>query len=276
MNVTKANGTRQPFDKNKIISTCIRMGASRRAAESIAETVETRVYEGIETRKILTIIRRQLCKYVPSIRCHIDLRRALSLMKPKPDFERFVRLLLKEQCYEVTPTRIIKGKCVEHEVDAIASKDGKTFIVEVKHHSNYHTPTGLDVGRIARAVFEDVTEGFAAGMNSLKIDGTIIVCNTKLSEHAKAYAECRGILHFGWKSPPDQGLRTIIERKKLYPLTFLKDLNVGTRRKFETAGIILLRELVKERIEDLSERTRLPKSALGKIIRDAREILSKK
>jgi len=46
--------------------------------------------------------------------------------------------------FEVTPNRLLVGRCVEHEVDAIAKKDGITFFVEAKHHSMYHTLTGLD------------------------------------------------------------------------------------------------------------------------------------
>ena len=109
------------------------------------------------------MIFRLMPKYKPLIKYQIDLRRALSLINPAPDFERFIQILLAEHGYKVTPNQIIKGKCVEHEVDAIASKNGKTYIVEIKHHYKYHTPTSLDVSRISRAVFEDVTEGYEHG-----------------------------------------------------------------------------------------------------------------
>lgn len=275
MYVTKADRTRQPFNKAKIVGTCVRMGASRRVAAKVAEAVEARVYDGIETNKILRIIHQQLGKYVPSVRFHIDLRRALSLIRPTPDFERFIRILLREHDYEVSPNQIIKGKCVEHEIDAIARKDGKTFLVEVKHHSNHHTPAGLDVVRIARAVLEDAVEGFEAGLNSLKIDGIIIVCNTKLSKHAREYAECRGILYISWKLPLDNSLRMMIENKKLYPLTFLKNLNMGTRRKLELAGTLLVKELVEEQPSELSKRTGISIDTLRQMRHDAREILSR-
>lgn len=169
--VRKADGTKQLFDRAKVVRTCRRMGATREVAEAIARKVERNIYDDIESRKILQMIFRQLSKYRPAVKHQIDLRKALSLMNPKPDFERFIQILLGEHGYEVTPNRIIRGKCVEHEVDAVARKNGETYIVEVKHHYNDHTPTGLDVSRIARAVFEDVTEGFKLGFNNLKIDG---------------------------------------------------------------------------------------------------------
>jgi len=270
--VTKADGTKQLFDREKVVRTCLRMGANREVAEKIAEKIEMNIYDGIETRRILQMIFRQLSKHKPAIKHLIDLRRALSLMKPKPDFERFIQILLSEHGYEVTPNQIIRGKCVEHEVDAIASKNDVKYIVEVKHHYNHHTLTGLDVSRIARAVIEDVNEGYELGLNKLKIDKVMIVCNTKLSEHAKRYAECRGIDHIGWSSPPDRDLQTMIEKKKLYPITYLKGLKTATKEKLSSSGIILLRQLTKNP-EELRRETGINKKTLQLIIRNARTIL---
>jgi HJR/Mrr/RecB family endonuclease len=272
--VTKADGTKQLFDREKVARTCLRMGATREIAEEIAEKIEMNIYDGIETRKILRMIFRRLSRYKPAIKHQIDLRKALSLMKPKPDFERFIQILLSEHGYEVTPNQIIRGKCVEHEVDAIARKNGKTYIVEVKHHFSYHTPTGLDVSRIARAVFEDVAEGFKLGLNNLKIDEIMIVCNTKFSEHAKRYAQCRGIHHIGWSSPPDHGLQTMIEEKKLYPITYLKGLNTATKEKLASAGIVLLKQLTAKNPEEVRRETGISKETLELIIKKARTILS--
>lgn len=252
----------------------MRMSATREIAEAIAEKIEMNIYDGIETRKILQMIFKQLSKYKPEIKHQVDLRKALSLMKPTPDFERFVRILLSEHGYEVAQNQIIRGKCVEHELDAIARKNGETYIVEVKHHFSYHTSTGLDVSRIARAVFEDVTEGFKLGLNNLKIDKAMIVCNTKLSKHAKRYAECRGIHHIGWSSPPNHDLQTMIEEKKLYPITYLKGLNTATKKKLAFAGIILLKQLTAKNPEELRRDTGIHKETLKLIIKKARAILS--
>lgn len=272
--VTKADGTKQLFDREKVIKTCLRMGATREIAERIVEKIEIKIYDGIETRKILNMIFRQLRKYRPAIKHQIDLRKALSLMKPKPDFERFVQILFKEHGYRVSPNQIIAGKCTEHEVDAVVTKDGETYIIEVKHHFKYHTPTGLDVSRIARAVFEDVTEGFKLGLNNLRIDKAMIVCNTKLSEHSKRYAKCRGIHHIGWSSPSNRDLQTMIEEKKLYPITYLKGLNITTRNRLTSAGIILLRHLITNDVEKLRRDTGISRETLKMAINRAKTILS--
>jgi hypothetical protein len=272
--VKKADGSRQLFDREKIVRTCLRMGANRHIAEEVADKIETGIYDGIETEKILKKIFRLLSRYQPILKHLADLRKGLSLMNPKPEFERYVQIVLSQNGYEVTPSQIIRGRCVEHEVDAIARKDGTTCFVEVKHHYNYHTPTGLDESRIARAVLEDVTEGFELGLSNLKMDGAMIVCNTKYSDHARRYGECRGILQIGWSSPPYHGLQEMIEEKKLHPITCLKDLTKETREKLTSAGIILIKQLVEEDPEEIARRAGMPYGSVESIIEKAKACTS--
>jgi len=272
--VAKADGSRQLFDREKIVRTCLRMGANRHIAEEIADKIETRIYDGIETEEILKKIFRLLRRYRPLIRHLTDLRKSLSLMNPKPEFESYVQLVLRENGYEVTPSQLIRGRCVEHEVDAIARKDDLAYFVEVKHHYNYHTPTGLDESRIARAVLEDVTEGYELGLNNLRIDRAMIVCNTKYSDHAKRYGECRGILQIGWSSPPYHGLQEMIEENKLHPVTCLKALAKETREKLTSAGIILVKQLVEEDPKEIATRTGMPYESLEPMIEKAKTCAS--
>ena len=274
--VTKANGKNEAFSKWKVVRTCLRLGATQETAKTIADEIESRLYEGITTRTILQMIYRRLKKRKPVMKLQTDLRRSLSLLRSAPDFEQYIHILLAEHGYEVTPNQIIRGKCVEHEVDAIAQKNGKTCIVEVKHHYKYHTPTSLDVTRISRAVFEDLTEGHQLGHNNLKIDYAMIVCNTKLSEHAKRYANCRNIKHISWSSPPKQDLQTMIETKKLYPITILKGLNTNTLNKLTSNKIIMLKQLTERTIPDLRRQTVIPKEKLRSMVDSAKAILSGK
>ncbi|MCW4020443.1 MAG: restriction endonuclease [Candidatus Bathyarchaeota archaeon] len=269
--VTKADGSKQLFDREKVVRTCLRMGASRDVAEEVAGKVEMRVYDGIATEKILQMIFRLLRKYKPRIRHLIDLRKALASMASKPDFELFVQSVLGENGFEVSPNRNVRGRCVEHEVDAIARKNGVTYFVEVKHHSNFHVPTGLDESRIARAVLEDVTEGYELGLNDLKVDRAMIVTNTKFSNHAKQYAECRGIVQVGWSSPLEGSLQDMIEAKKLYPVTCLKGLKANMRNRLSSAGIVFLEELAEGNLAELKQSTGLSTRSLELVIEKAKE-----
>jgi hypothetical protein len=250
------------------------MGATQGVAEAIADEIESRLYDGITTRRILQMVYNRLKRHRPVMKLQIDLRRSLSILRSAPDFERYIQLLLREHGYEVTSNQIIRGRCVEHEVDAVARNDGKTCIVEVKHHYKYHTPTSLDVSRISRAVFEDLTEGYQLGHNKLKIDYALIVSNTKLSEHAKRYADCRGISHISWSSPPNHDLQTMIEEKKVYPVTIVRGLSATTRNKLTSNGIILLKQLTEKNIVELRRQTGISKQKLVPLVDSARAILS--
>ena len=267
--VTKADGTRQLFDREKVVRTCLRMGASRKIADAVAERVEKRLYDGIQTSKILQMTFRLLRSYKPAIKHVLDLRRGLSLMDSKPEFEIFVQLLLAHNGFEVSPNRIVAGKCVAHEVDAIARKGGVTYFVEAKHHVNYHTPTGLDESRIARAILEDVTEGFQCGKCDLKIDGAMIVTNTRYSEHARRYGKCRNILQIGWNSPANLSLQSMIEEKNLYPLSCLRGLKRETKTKLVNSRIVLIKQLLEEKPSTLARKTGIQKETLKQIIEKA-------
>ncbi|MEM5882999.1 MAG: restriction endonuclease [Candidatus Aenigmatarchaeota archaeon] len=271
--VIKADGRKEEFKKEKVVRTCLRIGVSQEQAELVAREIEKRIYEGIETRKILRMIFKFSQKFKPEIKYQIDLREAISLLSPKPDFERFVHLLLKEYGYEVIPNQIVEGYCVDHEIDGIAKKDDQIFLIEIKHHFNHHTYTGKDVFLEAQAILEDIKEGRKMGKNSLDFNKILIICNTKFSEHAKKYALCKGIDFIGWKYPEEKGLERLIEEKKLYPITILKDLDEKSRKKFSSVGIVLLKQLLEESPEELRKKTNIQKKKLKIFIEKAKKIL---
>jgi hypothetical protein len=179
-------------------------------------------------------------------------------MDSKPEFETFVRILLSENGFEVTGNQILQGSCIEHEVDAIARKDDETFFVEAKHHVGYHTLTGLDESRIAYAVLEDITDFVNKGKSSFRVNHAMIVTNTRYSEHARRYGDCKNILQIGWDSPKDCSLQSMIERRKLYPLSCLKGLKHDTRIRLVDCGIVIIKQLTEEDPEKLSKDASLP------------------
>jgi hypothetical protein len=245
------------------------MGANRRIAEEVALRVERSVYDGMSTSKVLQLTVRLLRGYKPAIRHFLDLRRGLSLMDSKPEFEVFVQVLLGNSGFEVSPNMILAGRCVEHEVDAIAKRDGVTFFVEAKHHVNYHTLTGLDESRIARAILEDVSEGFELGSCRVKIDRAMIVTNTRYSEHARRYGKCRNIVQIGWNSPVGLSLQSMIEENNLYPISCIRGLKRETRTKLVTKRIVLIKQLLEEKPSTLARETGIPKETLKQLITKA-------
>ncbi len=253
--VIKADGTRQPYDRHKVMRTARNYGVPEEYIVEVAAEIDRHLYDGIRTREILRLIHTVARRYQPAVEDRTNVRRAIGLFRPKPDFELYVQALLAGSGYEVGEGRILQGRCGEHEVDAIARKDGITYFVEVKHHHNHHRMTGLDEGRIARAIVEDVQEGYKAGRNHFTVDKAMIVSNTKLSSHAKRYAACWDIKHIGWDNPAEENIASMVADKKLCPITLIKGVNTSMRKNLVHAGIVTVGHLLEHSPRQLAEMT---------------------
>ncbi|WOX56342.1 MULTISPECIES: restriction endonuclease [unclassified Methanoculleus] len=271
--VTKADGGLQPFDRRKVQRTLRNLGLSTENADRISGEIEESVPDGIATAAVLRMIHARARTVRPAVRHRTNLRRALALLRPKPDFEEFVRVLLREHGYQVETGCILAGRCGEHEVDAIAHKDGDTIFVEVKHHASPHRMTGLDEGRIARAIVEDLQEGFRSGRCAVSIDGALIVCNTKLSEHAKRYATCRGIGHIGWDYPEEKNLRAMIEETQSYPVTIVSGVGPSIYSRLAAAGVLTAKQVAYGDATTISRDAGIPLREVLLIAGRARAIL---
>ena len=272
VSVTKVNGELQHFDREKVIRTCLRLQCSREYADNVADRIQSKLYEGITTREILRMIYRYSAERRPQVRYEVDLRKAISLLRSKPDFEQFIARLLSEYGYNVTGPQIVRGRCVEHEIDAAAGIDGGIVYVEVKHHIWPHTYNGKDIFLQAQATLEDLVNGYESGFNKIRFNKAMVICNTKLSDHAIRYADCAQIEYICWKSPKDNSLEKLVEDKRLYPITVLKTLDSRTEARFGDAGIVLLSELLHLDVEELSVRTKVSKDKIRKLVKRAQDI----
>lgn len=267
--VVKWDGRREAFQTEKVERTLLRLGAPLDVAEKIAGQIEQEVYEGISTQKILDMAYDRLEEHKPEVKLRRDFRAALAEMRSVPDFEEYVRIVLRAHGYKVSSNRVIEGFCVSHEIDGIAEKDGKILYLEVKHHSDPHVYTPFDVTLAVKAKWDDMKKGSKKGLNDQPFDGVLIVCNTKLTEHARKYANCVGICHLGWNEPFGHGFEKLIEEKNLYPVTILKSLTEEERINLLDAGILTLRQLI---IEGLAE-LKISKIRRTKLYEEAKRIL---
>ena len=270
--VTKADGSKQPFDKQKIINTCLRLQATLEQAQSIADKIEARAYDGIPTKKILQMIFLYMKKYRPAIVYQIDLRQAIAMLRSKPDFEIFAAKLFEAMGYVVETNLIIQGRCVEHEIDVVARKEEEVILVEVKHHVNHHTYSGLDVFLQLNSTLEDLREGYEIGKNNFRFTKAILICNTKVSEHAKRYALCKGLEFIAWKFPPEKGLERIIEEYKLYPITFLKEIERNEAYKLADVDVVIVKQLLDD-VEKISRKSGIGKNRILQLQKAAKIVL---
>jgi hypothetical protein len=241
INVVKWDGQFEPYNREKVRSTLIKYGLTETDISRVLNEIEEELYDGIPTKEVYNLIEAKT-KSRPRI-LKRDLRSALGELKSKPDFEVFIQQLLKKLDYNVTDERVIRGRCVEHEIDGVAEKDGKLYYIETKHHSKTHIKTPFIHTLAAKSKLDDIRNGFLEGKNDYDFERVILLCNTKLTSHANRYAECVGIQHVGWKTP-DGGLEQLIRKTKTYPVTIIKSATKSEKQRLSEANIVTLDDLI--------------------------------
>jgi Holliday junction resolvase len=269
--IVKASGETEKFDSEKIKRTCMKAGASEELANKIAKEVENKSYDGISTKEILHIALSLLKKEKPMVAARYDLKGAIFRLGPAGfTFEHLVAEIFKEYEYGTKVHTIIRGGCVSHEIDIIATKENNNYMVECKYHNIPGVYTGLREALYTYARFLDLQDGFKSGL-CRKFNQPWLVCNTKFSEDAVQYANCKDMRLIGWNYPANQGLEYMIEKNKLYPITMLRKLDGESLEKLANANLLLIKDLVRINIKEISEITKIPKNKLKILSDEARE-----
>ena len=272
MFVVKASGEFEKFDSNKIKRTCIKAGCTEELANKIAREVEKKSYDGISTRDILHITLSLLKKTRPEAAARYDLKGSIFRLGPAGFiFEELVGEIFKEYGYTTKVHSIIRGLCVSHEIDVIATKDNSNYMIECKYHNIPGIYTGLREALYTYARFLDLKDGFKAGI-SRDFKQPWLVCNTKFSDDAIHYASCKGMKMIGWNYPENQGLQYLIESKKLYPVTMLRDLDTDSLDKLASVNLILVLDLLRIPLKELNKITKISLKKLKILVDEAKKI----
>ncbi len=270
--VVKASGETEKFDPKKIKRTCLRAGASEELANKIVEKVKKKSYDGISTKEILHITLSLLRKEKPFIAARYDLKGAMFRLGPAGFiFEHFTGELLREYGYTTKVHNILKGFCVSHEIDVVATKKNKSYMIECKYHNLPGIYTGLREALYTYARFLDLSDGAKQGLCQ-KFEQAWLVCNTKFSEDSIHYAKCKGIKLIGWNYPEDVSLKSLIEKKKLYPITMIRNLDGDSLDKMSSSDFILAIDLLRNSIKELNSITKISVKKLRKFKEEAKRI----
>ncbi|NIO45104.1 MAG: ATPase [Candidatus Aenigmarchaeota archaeon] len=270
--VVKASGETEKFDPKKIKRTCLRAGVSEELANKIVREVRKKSYNGISTKEILHLTLNLLNKKKPHIAARYDLKGAMFRLGPAGFvFEHFIGEIFKEYGYTTNVHNVLKGFCVSHEVDVIATKKNQNYMIECKYHNLPGIYTGLREVLYTYARFLDLLDG-AKQKLCKKFEQAWLVCNTKFSEDSIRYAKCKGIKLVGWNYPEDNSLKMLIEKKKLYPITMIKGLDSDSLEKMSSSDFVLALDLLRVSLKELNKITKVPIKKLGKFAEEARKV----
>jgi len=272
--VIKASGNAEAFNSSKLVNSLVRAGAPEDVARDIAEKVSLQVTPSFHTRHIFRMAKKLLRKYNRATGMRYSIKRAIYALGPTGyPFEKYVARILKAYGYSVEVNRIIKGYCVTHEVDVLASRDDRRCVIECKHHANGDKPADVKIALYVHSRFNDIRKAFefSEHQNSHVHEGWLVT-NTRCSVDAIKYAECVGLKIVSWRYPEKESLDMMIEGKRLYPVTILPAATKNAIQSLTSRNIILADEIAGMDVQTFLIKSGLDQATALSIKKEADEL----
>lgn len=244
VHITKADGLQEPFNPHKLLESLHRAGAAEEVAGRIAKEISTELREGMTTQELYRRAFAHLRQERREVAARYSLKRALLEFGPSGfPFEEYLSKLFQSEGYATRTDQIVKGACVEHEVDVVLVKDGTTSYVEAKFHNSPGYKTDLKVALYVKARMEDIAAHVRAtgGVGSPALG--MLVTNTKFTSQALQFASCAGLELLSWEQPHGRSLHDRIDRAGLYPITALTSLSRRQKMALLQQKVVLCRDL---------------------------------
>lgn len=244
--VRKATGEEEPFAPEKLRSSLANAGAPAAAVDEIISDISDWIYTGVTTKKIYSrafaLLKR--IKGVSALRYKLK----QSMMELGPTgypFEIFIGQIFGRQGYEVKVGQVLDGMCVTHEMDVIATGQDTQHLVECKYSLDQGKYITVQVPLYVRSRINDIIDSYNdQGLYSGYTFTGWVVTNTRFSTDSEKYAACSGLKLLGWDYPLGKGLKQIIEKERLYPVTVLTQLTNKEKQKLIEQGIVSCPQLL--------------------------------
>lgn len=272
--ITKASGEHEEFQQAKLMNSLVRVGAPQSVAREISEEVYRQMPSGANTKKIFRLAKRLLRKYNRASGMRYSLKRAIYSLGPSGfPFERFFAKILQFYGYRSSTNITVKGFCVNHEVDIIASDGIGKHMIECKYHNDPGKNTDVKVAMYVHARFQDIKKAYdlAPEKNGLFRQGWLVT-NTRCSGDAIAFAECAGLRIVSWRYPEKQSLERMIEDKKLYPVTVLQFADRHTLDVCIANDIVLVQDIAFSDIREIADRLHVNEHMAQSLKKQATEL----
>lgn len=261
--IRKSSGELERFDVEKLKRSLARPGAPENIINDIVEHIKNNLSNFKSTDDIYRYALEELIDKHPHIAIRYNLKKALHELGPTGfPFERYVAEIFKSDGYKTEVDQIIKGWCVDHEVDIVLEKNEEYSTVECKFHIGQSYTTDVKVALYTSARFEDILQNWTS-INLLK--NCFLVTNTSFTMEAIKFGNCKKINLMSWNYPGEKSLSYLIDKFGLHPITALTSLTRKQKHFLVNNGLVLCRDAYKN--IDLFKKLRLKN--IDKIIQDA-------
>ncbi len=272
INVTKASGEKEPYDESKLRRSLANAGADEETIDRIADSIRDMLVDGISTRKLYKEAFRLLKKQSDRYAGRYKLKEALLELGPTGyPFEKFIAELLHRLGYSTEVGQVIEGNCVSHEIDVLAEKENDHYIIECKFHNRKDHKCNVKVPLYIQSRFLDVKRKWSSrpGHKNKKHFGWVVT-NTRFTQDATQYANCIGLKLLSWDYPKNRGLKDLIGRVNLHPITCLSSLSDDYKQKLLGQDIVFCMQLCEDK--QALERLGMDGKSIRKVQKEAKEI----
>lgn len=244
--VTKSNGEEAVFSEERFSNSLRHAGANDQQIGMVLDELRKQIYPGISTRQIYKIAFGLLRTNSRPLAARYNLKRAIMELGPSGfPFEKYVAAILQNEGYRVQTGVFEMGKCVKHEVDVRAEKNSTISFIECKYHNHPGIDCDVKVSLYIHSRFNDIRNAYEEKNpdSDKKYEGWVVT-NTRFTNDAITYGNCAGLKLLSWDYPITNGLKDIIDRTGLFPITCLTSLSKTDKKTLLEMGIVLCREIV--------------------------------
>ncbi|NND77022.1 MAG: ATPase [Flavobacteriales bacterium] len=270
--IIKSNGERVFFNRKKLFNSLIRSGTTRDLANEITDMVSGSIKEGDSTDQIYKNAFQILKKETLSTAANYSLKKAILELGPTGyPFEKFVGALLNYQGFVTQVGVIVKGYCVNHEIDVVAEKNNEHFMIECKFHSEKGRYCSVKIPLYIRSRFLDVERIWRSQKgHSQKFHQGWIFTNTRFSTDAIQFGECMELKMISWDHPANESLKKRIDDSGLHPITCLTGISMKEKKKILDKNIVLCLELKKN--SSVLKEIGLSKDRMHKVLNELNDL----
>lgn len=244
--VIKHSGQRAKFSLEKLKNSLRKSGADESLVNEISSRVRDELYQGISTKEIYNRAFALLKKGKSTYASKYKLKKAIYELGPTGfPFEKFIGALLFYSGYDVQTGQILQGKCVTHEVDVVAKKNGRYIVAECKFHGAEGRNCDVKIPLYVHSRYRDILD-FYREMDSEKPNEGWVVTNTRFTEDALNYGKCGGLYLLSWDFPKDNGIKDRIDYLGLYPVTVSTLLSQREKQFLLSRDVVLCRQLIND------------------------------
>ena len=272
IHVTKASGERELFDESKLRRSLKSAGASDLIIDSITHSIKDLLVEGISTQKIYREAFSKLRTESKRVAGRYKLKEAILELGPTGfPFEQFVAEILNRVGYKTEVGVKVEGDCVTHEIDVIAVKDDHYYMVECKFHNKKENTCNVQIPLYIQSRFLDVKNNWTRQPGHAGKEHTgYVVTNTRFTQDALTYGKCIGLNLLSWDYPKNNGLKDVISRLNLHPITCLSALTKTEKSQLTDKGIVLTVQLYENK--NALKEIGIDQRKANRVIKEARAI----